>query len=438
MTKIKVAIVLLGASLLYTAPIFSHIQGLSNIVQAAENAEVDKPKRSKKVPAMRNRVYTQLARAQKLADEGDKLSGFEVLDDVKDSISSLNSYERAMLWNFYGFMYYGNDDLGLAIDSFEQVIKEESIPESLYLSTLYSLAQLAMQQQDYDKTLAYLQQWQAANDKPLNEGQQILFAQVYYQNKQFELAVTHIEQAIALATDKNQLPKENWLVLQRASYYELKQPEKVTKVMEQLVRLYSKGEYWLQLSGMYGEIGEEAKQLAVMEAAWQAGYITKSTDIIILVQLYRYHDVPYKAAKLLEEAISSGAVTAEEKYLAMLAQAYIAAKNDEKSIPVLIRAANISENGKFDAQLAQAYLNLEKWTLAIKSADKALSRGITDEIGTMHLVIGMSNFNLKKYDLSLIALSQAQKFDSVKKTAQQWFHYVEREQGHQESLALLR
>ena len=66
---------------------------------------------SKKVPAMRNRVYAQLARAQKLADEGDNIEGFEVLAEVEERVDSLNSYERAMLFNFYGFMYYANEDI---------------------------------------------------------------------------------------------------------------------------------------------------------------------------------------------------------------------------------------------------------------------------------------------------------------------------------------
>ena len=111
---------------------------------------------SKKVPAMRNRVYSQLARAQKLADGGDKIEGFAVLDEVQERLSSLNSYERAMLFNFYGFMYYGNDDLALAIDSFNKVIAETAIPDTLIISTLYSLAQLSMQQQNYKEALGYL------------------------------------------------------------------------------------------------------------------------------------------------------------------------------------------------------------------------------------------------------------------------------------------
>lgn len=386
---------------------------------------------------MRNRVYAQLARAQKLADEGVKLEGFDVLDEVKDRIDSLNSYEKAMLWNFYGFMYYGNDDLASAIDSFQNVIAEVAIPQPLRLSTLYSLAQLSMQQQNYRETLSYLKQWQQINTKELTAEQHILFAQVYYQDKQFEPSLMAINKAINEVTLKNKLPKENWLILQRANYYELKQPEKVTEVLEALVKHYEKPEYWLQLSGMYGEIGNEEKQLAAMETAWQAGYITKSQDIVTLAQLYRFNGVPYKAAKLLNNAISEGKIVANERHYEMLAQSYLAAKNDKEAIPALIKASEITESGKFDAQLAQAYLNTEKWQLAIKSADSALNRGGIERVGDMHLVIGMSYFNLEQFEQSLTALKNAEKISSSAKVATQWYKYVKREQVQHAQLAML-
>jgi hypothetical protein len=397
----------------------------------------DTSKQSVKVPAMRNRVYAQLARAQKLADEGVKLEGFDVLDDVKDRIDSLNSYEKAMLWNFYGFMYYGNDDIDSAIDSFEKVIAEEAIPEPLRLSTLYSLAQLTMQQQKFSDTLAYLKQWQRINTKPLTGDQHMLMAQVYYQDKQFDSSLVAINKAINEAAKQQQLPKENWLILQRANYFELKQSEQVTKVLESLVKYYEKPEYWLQLSGMYGEIGQEAKQLAAMETAWQAGYITKAQDIVTLAQLYRFNGIPYKAARLLEDTIADGRIVADERHYEMLAQAYLAAKNDKKAIPALIRAGEINETGKFDAQLAQAYLNIENWHLAIKSADSALAKGGIDRVGDMHLIIGMSYFNLAQFEPSLAALKQAEKIASSAKMAQQWYQYVKREQVQHNQLAML-
>ena len=427
-------------ALLFSAPVVLSQNMGGNIAQAQAQNPSAKNSTSVKVPAMRNRVYTQLARAQKLADEGNGLEGFDVLDEVQDRIDSLNSYERAMLWNFYGFMYYGNDDIASAIDSFEKVVSEKEIPNSLRLSTLYSLAQLSMQLQNFDQSLTFLGLWKESNPKEMTNTQQVLFAQVHYQNKQYKQSLSYVSKAIEQSEIAKEVPKENWLVLQRASYFELKQPIDVTRVIESLVRYYNKPKYWLQLSAMYGEIGEEDKQLAVMESAWQAGYVTKSTDIITLVQLYRYHNVPIKAANLLAEAIDNGKVVAQEKYLDMLAQAYIAAKDDEKSIPVLIKAAEIGETGKFDAHLAQAYLNLEKWQLAINSADKALERGKLDSEsteGNMYLVKGMAAFNLQNFEQSLVAFNQAKKVKSSAKTAKQWFHYVEKEQGAKQKLAML-
>ena len=431
MMKTKFIISLIAAATLYSAPAV-----LGDVTGAVANAAEPTKRESKRVPAMRNRVYTQLARAQQLADAGDKAAGFEVLNDVKERINQLNSYEKAMLWNFFGFMHYGNDDIANAITSFENVIAQEAIPDSLYLSTVFSLAQLAMQQQDYEKALGFLKQWQANNEKELQSSQHIMFAQVYYQDKQYADALTHINAAIDLSKAKQETPKENWLILQRAAYYELKQPEKVTEVMEELVRLYQKPEYWIQLAGMYGEIGEEKKQLGAMETAWQAGFVTKSTDIIMLAQLYLFNQLPYKAAKLLDDSIAKGIVVADEKRIQLMAQAYVMAKEDEKAIPVLIKGTEIAEDGKFDEQLAQAYLNTERWKLSIASANAAIKRGGLDNEGNMHLALGMSYFNLGEFDKALGAFDNALAFKKVAKTAKQWSSYVQKEKEHQARLAM--
>lgn len=413
----------------------------SSVKESADKKSATKQsyRASKKVPAMRNRVYAQLARAQKLADEGDKIEGFEVLAEVEERVDSLNSYERAMLYNFYGFMYYANDDIALAVDSFNKVIAETAIPDSLIISTLYSLAQLSMQQQHYKEALAYLTQWREINAKELTSSQEMLFAQVYYQDKDFVNSLNHSEMAIRLIEAKNKVPKENWLTLQRATYYELKQPQQVTKVMEKLIRLYDKPQYWLQLSSMYGEIGEEGKQMAVMEAAYQAGYITKASDILTLSQLYLFHGAPYKSAEVLESSIDQGSIFADEDNLSMLARAYLTAKEYDKATDVLARVSDIAQSGEHDALLAQTYLNTEQWQAALDSSTLALARFAkhieskdkqVKDIANMHLIMGMANFNLKKFERSLASFAKASKFSSTKKTAVQWGKYVEREQQH--------
>ena len=411
----------------------------SDTSSVKENVDKKNYRASKKVPAMRNRVYAQLARAQKLADEGDKIEGFEVLAEVEERVDSLNSYERAMLFNFYGFMYYANDDIALAVDSFNKVVAETAIPDSLIISTLYSLAQLSMQQQQYKEALTYLTQWREINAKELTGSQEMLFAQVYYQDKDFTNSLKHSETAIRLVEAKNKIPKENWLTLQRATYYELQQPKQVTKVMEKLIRLYDKPQYWLQLSSMYGEIGEEDKQMAVMEAAYQAGYITKSSDILTLSQLYLFHGAPYKSAEVLDNSIAQGSIFADEDNLSMLARAYLTAKEYDKATEVLVRVSDIAQSGEHDALLAQTYLNTEQWQAAINSSTLALRRFANHkesngkqvkDIANMHLILGMANFNLRKFERSLASFAKASQFSSTKKTALQWGKYVEREQQH--------
>lgn len=88
-------------------------------------------------------------------------------------------------------------------------------------------------------------------------------------------------------------------------------------------------------------------------------------------------------------------------------------------------------------EIAQSPLNLEQWQNALNSAEKALSRGKIEQVGNMHLAMGMANFNLENYDESLLAFTAAKKIKSVEKMATQWFAYVKREQGNQMRLAML-
>jgi tetratricopeptide (TPR) repeat protein len=169
-----------------------------------------------------------------------------------------------------------------------------------------------------------------------------------------------------------------------------------------------------------------------MEAAYQAGYITKSSEIMTLAQLYQFHGAPFKAAKLLNEAIEQGTVVAQEKSLDLLSRAYLGAKEPNQAIKVLKTLSELADDGKYDALLAQTYLNTEQWQKAIESADIAITKSQNESeatyLGNMYLAMGMANFNLKAFEQSLSAFVKAEKLPKIKKTAQQWVKYVKREQ----------
>ena len=358
-----------------------------------------------------------------------------ILNEVEEKSDSMNSYEKAMMYNFYGFIYYNAEQYDKALDSFAQVVEQQPIPEKFEMTTLFSLAQLNLMQGNYDKSIACLERWEALNDGVVPPKNLILKAQAYYQNKEYAKAEPFITKAIADHEAEGMLPDENWLILQRAIYYELKQPEKVKNVLIKLVKLFDEPKYWIQLAGMYGELGEERKQLAIMESAYQQGYVESSADIFNLAQLYYYHKVPYKGALLMEQAMKDGTLEKNLRNLRFLGQSWTLAKEQDKAIPVMQSAAELSEDGELDAQLAQVLLNAERWDDAITAADHAIEKGQLRNPGIVYLIKGMALYNNKQYAKALDQLAEAEKHQKSKAMAQQWKRFVQSEKTQQEAMA---
>lgn len=426
-----IASILFGTALYMTPATTSLLAGGIASAQEGGNTVASTERKTRRVPTLRGKVYEQLARAQKIADDNNMSEAIAVLDQVKGKMSSMNSYEIAMMYNFYGFIYYNAEDFEKAYDSFKLVVEQDPIPSGFAQGTLFSLAQLSLMQGKYDEVLQYLERWEALNNDKIPAKNYVIKAQAMYQQKDYTAAAGYIEQAIATQEENpdDGIADENWYILQRAIYYELKQPKRVKDVLVKLVRYYEKPKYWLQLGSMYGEIGEEKKQLAVMEAAYQMGYVDSGSDMFNMAQLYYYHQVPFKGAMIMEDAIATGKLESNLKNLRFLSQCYAASKDSDKAIPVMRAAAELSEDGELNSQLAQLYLNSDKWDEAIENAEKAIEKGNLRSQGTAHLVIGMALFNKQRFAEALNALAEAEKFKRTEKMAKQWQRYVSTEKS---------
>lgn len=417
------ALVALVLALSWGTPLTSPIDG----GQVFAEEEKQQKRKTRRTPALRARVYDQLARAQAAADEGKTDEALEALNGVKDRADSMNSYEKAMMYNFYGFIHYNAEQYDQAIASFEQVVAQQPIPESFEMSTLFSLAQLHMMRGNYDKTIEFLNRWESLYSGDVPAKNYLLKAQAKYQQKAYQEASDYINQAVAMVEEEGKVPEEGWFILQRAIFYELKQAEEVKNVLVKMVKHYNQDKYWVQLGGMYGELGEEKKQLAVLETAYQQGFISKGADVFNLAQLYYYHQVPYKGAYLMEKAMDEGVLDKNLRNLKFLANCWTYAKENEKAIPVLQTAAALSDNGELDGQLAQLFLNMEKWEQAILSAKQALKKGNLKKPGFTHLIMGMAYFNTRQFNDALNQLAEAEKHKNSKRMAEQWSKYVQSE-----------
>ena len=92
------------------------------------------------------------------------------------------------------------------------------------------------------------------------------------QVEDYRKALSSLEKAISLAEEEGYKPKENWYVIMAASIGELKTEIGEKKsyfrqldIYEILVNLYPKKQYFLQLGGIYGQLGREKDYMITLK-----------------------------------------------------------------------------------------------------------------------------------------------------------------------------
>lgn len=390
-------------------------------------------RKTRKTPAMREKIYKQLSEAQ-VAAEADNFQGALAILNKLRGDDSLNSYEKAQMYNFYAFIYYSQDRYNDAVRAYENVLAQPDLPEALENGTIYSLAQLYFQSENYQKSIEYMERWFRVANNP-GPDPYVIVAQAYYQLKDYRKALPNIETAMRIARQQGKPVKENWLLLQRLFYYELNDYAKSEQVLKELIRLYPKKVYYTQLSATYHELNDDKKQLAALELAHLQGMLTQGREILNLAQLYVANGVPYKGAKILQEAVDNDVVEIKESNLRLLSQSWFMAGEYEKAIPPLRRAAQISDDGDLYIRLAQSYLNLEQHADAVEALRAGLQKGGVKRPGDAQVMLGMSLYELDRLDQARSAFTVAANYEGSARTARQWINHIGNEQTRRAELA---
>jgi tetratricopeptide (TPR) repeat protein len=198
-------------------------------------------------------------------------------------------------------------------------------------------------------------------------------------------------------------------------------------VVRELIAYYPKDTYVLTLAGIYSELGDTKKQLALTEVLYEKGYLNTASHITNLANLYLLHGLPYKAAKVLEKEMNENIVDANERNLRLLSQAWYQSREDAKAIPPLKRAAELSKEGDLYIRLAQANINLERWSEAAKAVQEGLRLGGLKRVDTANIMLGMALFNEKRLEQARRAFERAATDNRSKRAATQWIAYVDSE-----------
>ena len=391
---------------------------------------------TRRTPALRNKVYEKLAEAQAAAEAQDLNGAKKILDGMiaAGGKKALNSYELANVYNLYAFIYYSREDYGNALKSYENVVSQPDIPLAMEINTRFTIAQLYFVQEDWQRGIDALLKWFDMTETP-NANAYVLLAQGYYQTKDYNKALLNVEKAISMFTEKGKVPKEQWYNLARFLYFEKGDINKTVDVLEILLTHYPKKQYWVQLSHMYGEQKKDSEQLSAMETAYVQGMLDKGTEQVTMSYLYLNADVPYKAAKVMDKGLKDGSIEDKSKNWEVAGSAWRQAREIDKAIPAMEKAAAKSDTGELYARLGNIYLDSDENAKAVTAINKGLSRGGVKRPDNARLVLGMAYFKMKEYSKAREAFKAAARDERSAKYAAQWIKYMDSELERQRSLA---
>ena len=449
----------------------------TTFVEAQSNNKSKTQTKYKKARALQTSTAKKMAKVyealEEVDDKGepapDMETVIEILTELRNNQADLKSYDRSVMWNSWGYVYFTDGKYDQAMRAYENVINEPEVTLPIRNAALFTLAQLNLVKENYTKGIELILQWMDQVETVTAQSWSLL-GQAYFQQGNFRKAMSSMKTAISMSEEEGYKPKENWYVLLAACINELKKEIGTKKALLQqldiyeiLVNLYPKKLYFIQLGGTYGQLGREKDYMITLKAAHAKDFLDKESEYLALAQLLLLNQNPYWAAKVLEsgqkkivtysETVKdkitgketkiekTGPVVRDnEKNLKLLADSWRMAQEIDKAIPILEKAAKLSKDGKSFVLLGNLYLAEDKLDKAVDSIKKGLKKGEIDKISQVHLTLGQAYFELQKFDDAKkeFRIAARDKDKKVKTTANNWIKYTENEEIRVKNLALRR
>ncbi len=415
-------VLLLTLSVFTGSPVYAE----SGSSKAKSKSSKSSKYKTRKAAAMSQKAFKKLQKIQQLIDVKDYAGASLKLKDMRESRRS-SAYEKAQAWNLSAYILYLQERYPEAIKSYQKVLDQGELPVALEQSTLKTMSQLYFATEQYAQALKIIKKLIAKNEKP-SADMYMLLGQAHFQLKQYTDALIPIKKAVAMYRDKGRKPKEQWLQLLRVIYHFQDDFKNMRAVLEQLAQLYPKAIHLRSLAGVYSELGDTNKQLTMMEILYERDYKQSSAQIINLANLYILHEVPIKAALMLEDELNvKKRVKPTEQNYRLLSQAWYQAREDEKSIAPLRKAAEMSNTGELYIRMAQSYQNIDKWAEAVEALRTGIKKGGLKRVDTAELMLGMALFNQQKLEQAQKHFARAQKDKRSQKVAGQWIAFTKNE-----------
>ena len=419
------------------------------------------------------------------------------LDDLKEKIDSLKSYDRSMVWYYQGYinLVYA-DNLPGARQNYLSLIQEEDATPQIKLGSYYTVSQLYLADEDFTNGIKYLLLWFQKSPEVTAQAY-VLLGQAYFLLDEHKKAFSNLKRAKSITEEEGALFRENWYSLLIATMSELGLKEDQVPLYEEVLELFPKKKYFVNLAGLYNELERPLDYTALLKTAFTKQLLDKKSEFQSLSQSLLAAGNPYWAAEVMITGMSSvpglqivdqqcelskvlddrgniktnrqGEAVEEEvcldvygpafvkpgseaaldkeakpvleedkQNLTILAEALRSARERRAAIDIFKKLVKITDDGEAYIAMGNLYYQEDDIAKAVEAIDKGLKKGKLKNPGYAQLTLGQAYFELGKFDDARKVFNKASqsKRDSVKKSARAWLKYTDAEQERVRNLQL--
>lgn len=398
------------------------IAGLGSLASAQDTGvqEAGTEVREERNVTMTEPVYKRLTQIHELMGEGELDEALERLEGLKRG--RLSPYENALVLQTYGFVYAQQGKYGPAIDSFEQCIALDALPNIAQQGMLYSLAGLYGAQDRFQDAVDIMVTWFKFAQEPVPANAYMLVGSSYSELDDYPKALPYVMEAIK----RGDQPRESWYQLALAINFERENYAEAAKLLRVMVVHWpDKERNWEMLSSAYLELKQDANALATLMLAYQKGLIQEENKLLNLVKMNMFLEIPFEGGKILEAGMQSGKIEKTQYNLELLLSAWTSAREFDKAIQVIDVLAPMVNSGDYYWQRAQLFNEKTNWPEVISSATQALERGGLKRPGEAYVLMGMAHSELREFDRAIASFEQAKKHgEDARRNAAAWIDYV--------------
>ena len=364
-------------------------------------------------------AYQQLSAVHDHIDRQAHATALKALRDLLRDVP-LGSYEEAVVLQTLGHVQVSRQDYAAAIQAFKQSLALMQLPDETQQRLRYDLAQLYVAEDQSAKAITILEAWFQLADEPTADAY-VLLGHAHAQQQQYREAIQPLTKAIRLA----ERPRADWYEALLAMHYELRSYRHCVPLLREMIRLFpERNQYWLQLAGMHLAGEEYDAALTAFELAYRNGAVTREQDLVQLVRLYLYAGIPYKAARLLEEQMRTGAIRDTAGHRELLAHAWSSAKERPQAVEALEKAISSDDKPELRLRLAQWYFEDQRWEAAASILEPLLSGRNGESSDHAWLLLGIARFEQNDRAAARHAFLKAAQFSATETSAQQWLEFL--------------